>query len=162
LSVRNFRDPTLPDRIADVLRLRNVPPGSLVLEITENFIMSDPMRAVASLSKLHDMGVTLALDDFGTGYSSLSYLRRLPLDELKIDRSFVIALATEDEAIVRSTIDMAHKLQLKVIAEGVESPEVQARLRELGCDAVQGLFIAPPAPAAEVRRWISSRRMEPI
>jgi diguanylate cyclase (GGDEF)-like protein len=162
LSVRNFRDPTLPDRIADVLRLRNVPPGSLVLEITENFIMSDPMRAVASLSRLHEMGVTLALDDFGTGYSSLSYLRRLPLDELKIDRSFVVALATEDEAIVRSTIDMAHKLQLKVVAEGVESPEVQERLRVLGCDAVQGLFIAPPAPAAEVRRWILSRKAESI
>jgi diguanylate cyclase len=162
LSVRNFRDPTLPDRIADVLRLRNVPPGSLVLEITENFIMSDPMRAVASLSRLHEMGVTLALDDFGTGYSSLSYLRRLPLDELKIDRSFVVALATEDEAIVRSTIDMAHKLQLKVVAEGVESPEVQERLRALGCDAVQGLFIAPPAPAAEVRRWILGRRAQAI
>ena len=162
LSVRNFRDPALPDRIADVLRLRKVPPGSLVLEITENFIMSDPMRAVASLSRLHDMGVTLALDDFGTGYSSLSYLRRLPLDELKIDRSFVTALATEDEAIVRSTIDMAHKLRLKVVAEGVESPEVQMRLRDLGCDAVQGLFIAPPAPAAEVRRWILSRRVEPV
>jgi diguanylate cyclase (GGDEF)-like protein len=162
LSVRNFRDSTLPDRIADVLRLRNVPPGSLVLEITENFIMSDPMRAVASLSRLHEMGVTLALDDFGTGYSSLSYLRRLPLDELKIDRSFVVALATEDEAIVRSTIDMAHKLQLKVVAEGVESPEVQERLRVLGCDAVQGLFIAPPAPAAEVRRWILSRKAESI
>jgi diguanylate cyclase len=157
LSVRNFRDPSLPDRIADVLRLRDVPPASLVLEITENFIMSDPVRAVASLSRLHDMGVRLALDDFGTGYSSLSYLRRLPLDELKIDRSFVIALATEDEAIVRSTIDMAHNLRLKVVAEGVESPEIQARLRELGCDAVQGVFIAAPAPASDVRQWILNR-----
>ena len=158
LSVRTFRDSALPERIADLLRLHNVPASSLVLEITENFIMSDPVRAVASLSRLHEMGVTLALDDFGTGYSSLSYLRRLPLHELKIDRSFLLALTAEDEAIIRSTIEMAHKLRLKVVAEGVESAEIQGRLRELGCDEAQGLFVAAPAPAEEIRRWILARR----
>jgi diguanylate cyclase (GGDEF)-like protein len=157
LSARHLRDPNLPDRIADVLRARSVAPSGLILEITENFIMSDPVRSVASLSRLHEMGVTLALDDFGTGYSSLSYLRRLPLDELKIDRSFVMGLDTEDDAIVRSTIELAHNLGLMVVAEGVESPAIYGRLRDLGCDAGQGVFICAPEPAAAIRAWAMKR-----
>ena len=158
LSARTLRDAELPDRIADVLRLRGVAASRLVLEVTENFIMSDPVRSIECLLRLHDMGVTISLDDFGTGYSSLSYLRRLPVDELKIDRSFVIALATEDDAIVKSTIDLAHNLGLTVVGEGVESLAIRDRLRELGCDAAQGVLFAPAAPIAEARRWVARRR----
>jgi diguanylate cyclase (GGDEF)-like protein len=157
LSTRHLRDPNLPERIADVLARRGLQASRLILEITENVIMSDPARSIASLTRLHDMGVTLALDDFGTGYSSLSYLRRLPLDELKIDRSFVMGMAAEGDAIVRATIELAHNLGLTVVAEGVESAATYERLRDLGCDAGQGNFISAPEPAAIVRAWASTR-----
>jgi EAL domain-containing protein (putative c-di-GMP-specific phosphodiesterase class I) len=114
--------------------------------------MSDPSGSMRCLSRLHEMGVTLAIDDFGTGYSSLAYLRQLPLDELKIDASFVSALAEGDSVIVQSTIDLGHRLGLTVVAEGVESAEVYERLVELGCDAAQGIFIGKPGPALEVYR----------
>ena len=103
------------------------------------------------------MGVRIVIDDFGTGYSSLSYLRRLPIDELKIDRSFVATLVSgADDVIVRSAVDLAHNLGLRVVAEGVETVEVWARLEELGCDGAQGTFICPPGPAATVRAWKTS------
>ena len=130
----------------------------LTLEVTENVIMSDPARAMESLTRLHEMGVRLAIDDFGTGYSSLGYLRRLPVDELKIDRTFVIGLGTgQDEVIVRSTIDLAHNLGLSIVAEGVETLAVQERLLALGCDAAQGFFIGAPAGADVTRQWIAER-----
>jgi diguanylate cyclase (GGDEF)-like protein len=157
LSARHLRDPNLAPRIDAILGARGVPPTRLVLEITENFIMSDPVRSIGTLTRLHEMGVTLALDDFGTGYSSLSYLRRLPLDELKIDRSFVMGLVTEGDAIVRSTIELAHNLGLTVVAEGVESSAICDRLRDLGCDAGQGTFIAAPHPCAVVKEWLGVR-----
>ena len=160
LSPRTLQDPGLPRRIADMLAVYQVAPGSLSLEITENILMSDPARSMDSLNRLHAMGVTIVIDDFGTGYSSLSYLRRLPVDVLKIDRSFVLALVTaQDDVIVRSTIDLAHNLGLTVVAEGVESEEVQARLMALGCDAAQGTFIRAPAPAADVRAWIGTQNL---
>lgn len=158
LSVRTLREPDLPDRIDDILRLRGVPGSALVLEITENLMMADLLHGIACLSRLHDKGVTLAIDDFGTGYSSLSYLRQLPVDQLKIDRSFIAGLAQHDDAIVRSTIDLAHDLGLQVVAEGVESAAVLERLHELGCDAAQGNFIARPGPAPQIRRWVAQRR----
>ena len=106
------------------------------------------------------MGVRNVIDDFGTGYSSLSYLRRLPVDELKIDRSFIAGLLTgKDDVIVRSTIDLAHNLGLTVVAEGVESDEVLARLTALGCDAAQGTLIGAPAPAAAVREWMGGQNL---
>jgi diguanylate cyclase (GGDEF)-like protein len=154
LSARHLRDPELPDRVADVLRLHGAPPSTLALEITENSIMSDPDRSIACLRRLREMGIGIAVDDFGTGYSSLSYLRDLPVDELKIDRLFVSGLRENDAAIVRSTIELAHNLGLTVVAEGVESMAVRDRLRELGCDAAQGVFFAPPDTAAVARRWI--------
>ena len=166
LSPRHLRDLDLADRVADALALRGVPPALLVLEITENFLMSDIARSTRCLTRLHDMGVGLAIDDFGTGYSSLSYLRQLPLDELKIDRSFVKGVADGDDAIVRSTIDLAHSIGLTVVAEGVESEAVRDRLRELGCDAAQGIFLAAPGPSADIRRWIarqqSARQRAPL
>lgn len=155
LSPRNLRDADLPDRIADLLRIAEAPPGALVLEITENLIISDPHQAKGCLSRLHEMGIKLAIDDFGAGYSSLGYLRRLPVDEVKIDRSFVIGMLGGDDAIVRSAIDLAHNLGLTVVAEGVESEAVRDRLRDFGCDSAQGNCIAEPRPAAEMRRWVA-------
>ena len=160
LSPRTLQDPSLPRRIADMLAVYGAPPESLALEITENILMSDPARSMDCLTRLHEMGVRIVIDDFGTGYSSLSYLRRLPVDELKIDRSFIATLLTgSDDVIVRSTIDLAHNLGLRVVAEGVESDEVQARLLALGCDAAQGTFIRAPAPAAEVRAWLGTKNL---
>jgi diguanylate cyclase (GGDEF)-like protein len=155
LSPRTLQDRDLPRRIADMLAVYDVPASSLALEITENIIMSDPARSMDCLTRLHGMGVRIVIDDFGTGYSSLSYLRRLPVDELKIDHSFVAGLmAGQDDVIVRSTIDLAHNLGLTVVAEGVETEEVQARLLTLGCDAAQGTFISPPLRAPLVREWL--------
>src|SRR5262249_2857236 len=105
-----------------------------------------------------EMGVRLAIDDFGTGYSSLSYLRRLPVEQLKIDRSFVTGLTRGDDVIVRSTVDLAHNLGLTVVAEGVESEGQCERLLDLGCDAAQGLFISQPLPAADLRPWIAQQQ----
>ena len=154
LSPRTLQDPGLPRRIADMLAVYNAPPESLAFEITENILMSDPARSMDSLNRLHGMGARIVIDDFGTGYSSLSYLRRLPIDELKIDRSFIEPLTGPDDVIVRSTIDLAHNLGLRVTADGVESAEVRARLAALGCDAVQGTFIRAPAPACDLREWM--------
>jgi diguanylate cyclase len=154
LSPRSLRDPGFPDQVAEVLRRRQASPSALVFEITENLVLSDTTRSMTSLSRLHEMGVKFAIDDYGIGYSSLSYLRRLPVDRLKIDRSFVSGLVAGDDAIVRSTIDLAHNLGLTVVAEGVESAEARDRLRDLGCDAAQGNFIARPGPAADIRGWI--------
>jgi diguanylate cyclase len=155
LSSRNMQDSDLPQRIADVLRARSAPPSMLTLEITENILMADPQRCMDCLTRLHAMGIRLAIDDFGTGYSSLGYLRRLPIDGLKVDRSFVADLESgHDDVIVRSTIELAHNLGLTVTGEGVESAVAQERLAELGCDAAQGTFIAPPAPAPDTRDWV--------
>jgi EAL domain-containing protein (putative c-di-GMP-specific phosphodiesterase class I) len=160
LSPRTLRDPDLPQRIAAMLAVYSIPASSLALEITENILMSDPARSMDCLTRLHGMGVRIVIDDFGTGYSSLSYLRRLPADELKIDRSFVTdMLSGQDDVIVRSTIDLAHNLGLRVVAEGVESGEVLARLLEMGCDAAQGMFISPPGGASAVRGWIGQQNL---
>ena len=158
LSPRVLQDPDLPDRIAEMLARHCARPETLAFEITENILMSDPARSMDVLKRLHAMGVRLVIDDFGTGYSSLSYLRRLPVDELKIDHSFVTGLGTvQDEVIVKSTIDLAHNLGLTVVAEGVETAAVQARLAAMGCDAVQGRFISPPARADLIQRWLKER-----
>ena len=152
LSPRTLRDPMLPQRIAAILAVFSAPHASLALEITENILMSDPARSMDCLKRLHELGVRVVIDDFGTGYSSLAYLRRLPADELKIDRSFVAGLmGAQDEVIVRSTIDLAHNLGLTVTAEGVENAEVQARLLAMGCDAAQGTFISEPAGGSIIR-----------
>jgi EAL domain-containing protein (putative c-di-GMP-specific phosphodiesterase class I) len=160
LSPRTLRHPGLPQRIAAMLDVYDAPPCALALEITENILMSDPARSMDSLKRLHAMGVRIVIDDFGTGYSSLSYLRRLPVDELKIDKSFVTGLLNgHDDVIVRSTIDLAHNLGLRVVAEGVESAAVQMRLLELGCDVAQGTFISPPAGASGLREWIGQQNL---
>ncbi|MFA5909099.1 MAG: EAL domain-containing protein [Vicinamibacterales bacterium] len=158
VSPRSLHHSAFPGRVSELLDGYGTPPGSLMLEITENMVMSDPDGAARCLHQLHEMGVNLAIDDFGRGYSSLSYLRQLPVDQLKIDRSFQIGLASgEDETLVRCMIDLAHNLGMMVVAEGVETEGVYQQLVGMGCDAVQGFFINRPAPAADVAGWIGRR-----
>jgi diguanylate cyclase (GGDEF)-like protein len=155
LSPRNLQDPELPQRVGDFLKAHGAAPSALALEITENILLTDPARSMDCLQRLHAMGVRLVIDDFGTGYSSLSYLRRLPVNELKIDRSFIADLSSgRDDVIVRSTIELAHNLGLTVVGEGVESAAMHDQLMALGCDTAQGRYFAEPAPAAQTRGWI--------
>jgi len=156
LSVRNLHDPQLPAEVHRLLARHAIPPGALQLEITESMIMSDPERAIATVRDLSALGVRLAVDDFGTGHSSLANLKRLPIDELKIDRSFVTPMLADDSdlIIVRSTINLAHDLGLKTIAEGVEDAETLARLRALGCDLAQGNHLSKPMDAPTFDAWV--------
>ena len=157
LSTRDLIDVSLPEEIAELLEETRVPAHLLELEITESVIMADPMRARGVVARLRDMGVKVAIDDFGSGYSSLGYLKRLPVNDLKIDKSFVINMMEDsgDAVIVQSTIDLAHNLGLTVIAEGVESDETWRRLRALGCDVAQGWLIGRPLPAADFANWLN-------
>lgn len=157
LSARNLQDPQLPDQVARLLHAYDLGPGWLHLEITESVIMADPARAMEILNQLSKMEVHLSIDDFGTGYSSLGYLKKLPVDEIKIDKSFVKEMAVEkdDAMIVRSTIDLAHNLGLKVVAEGIETQEIYDRLVALGCDAAQGYYISRPVSPADLLGWLA-------
>ena len=162
ISPRSLHHAAFPGRIRSMLELHGVTPSSLILEITENLVMSDPDGAIRCLDELHEMGVRLVIDDFGKGYSSLSYLRRLPVDEIKIDRSFIIGMADgEDDTLVRCMIDLAHNLGLSVTAEGVETEEVLDQIEELGCDAAQGYFLVKPGPPGEITDWIERRDAPP-
>jgi EAL domain-containing protein (putative c-di-GMP-specific phosphodiesterase class I) len=131
--------------------------GSVVLEVTESAMMSDPGVALRTLSILHEMGIRLSIDDFGTGYSSLAYLKKLPVSELKIDKSFVMQMGEEkqDRKIVQSVIDLAHTLDMRVVAEGIENRRVLDMLIGMGCDYGQGYFIARPMPDAELSQWLA-------
>jgi diguanylate cyclase (GGDEF)-like protein len=155
LSARDLLDLHLPDEVRLLLSETGIDPGRLELEITENTILSDPVRTRAILSRLKELGVRLAIDDFGSGYSSLGYLKRLPLDVLKIDKSFVMTMLADDDsaAIVRSTIDLAHNLGLEVVAEGVATESISGALAALRCDAAQGFYFAGPLPEGEAARW---------
>ena len=152
LSVRSLLDTDLPDEIGRLLTDTGVPPACLTLELTESSMMSDPIRTADVLERLHRLGAQLSIDDYGTGYSSLSYLRRLPVDEMKIDKSFVMSMSGEDDddVIVRSTVDLGHNLGLRVVAEGVEDAASWARLAALGCDSAQGYWLSRPIPAEDV------------
>ncbi|MFJ6836686.1 putative bifunctional diguanylate cyclase/phosphodiesterase [Streptomyces sp. NPDC091209] len=159
VSPRDVHTPGFAGAVAARLARHGVPPGALQLEITEHVLLEDPQRAADTLAALTAHGVKMSLDDFGTGYSSLVHLRRLPVSELKIDRSFVARLAvdTEDAEIVRCTVDLAHSLGLLVVAEGVEDDETWERLRDLGCDAVQGWLVAAAMPPEEATAWLLAR-----
>ncbi|MFF8194720.1 putative bifunctional diguanylate cyclase/phosphodiesterase [Streptomyces bobili] len=159
VSPRDVHTPGFAGSVAARLARHGVPAAALQLEITEHVLLEDPQRAADTLSALTGHGVKMSLDDFGTGYSSLVHLRRLPVSELKIDRSFVARLAvdTEDAEIVRCTVDLAHSLGLLVVAEGVEDDETWERLRDLGCDAVQGWLVAAAMPPEETTAWLRAR-----
>jgi diguanylate cyclase (GGDEF)-like protein len=163
LSARSLQDADLVDEVARWLRRHEVPADRLTLEVTESSVMADPPRAVALLHQLRDLGVRLSVDDFGTGYSSLSYLKRLPVHEVKIDRSFVAGLPEqgEDIVIVRAIIDLGHHLGLEVVAEGVEDQATWDLLASMGCDLVQGWHLARPMPAAELQPWLHTRDTTP-
>jgi diguanylate cyclase (GGDEF)-like protein/PAS domain S-box-containing protein len=155
LSRRTLHDPELPEMVAHLLARWDVAPESLVLEITESSLMADPLRARENLSQLRALGVRMSIDDFGTGYSSLASLQDLSVDELKIDQSFVQAMATDASArvIVRAIIDLADVLKLRVVAEGVEDRATWDVLAGLGCEVAQGFFLSPPLAAPDLERW---------
>ncbi|GAB1261408.1 sensor domain-containing protein [Aurantivibrio plasticivorans] len=156
LSTRNLMDDDIVDSISNLLTRHSLKAECLELEITESSIMEDPKRALHILNNIHALGVRLSIDDFGTGYSSLSYLKKLPVDALKIDFSFVINMLEDeqDRIIVNSTINLAHNLGLKVVAEGVESQAALQQLSRMGCDYAQGFYISKPIPAGPIQDWM--------
>jgi diguanylate cyclase (GGDEF)-like protein len=156
LSVYNLKDAGLVDYIKTLLSEHHMPHEALMLEITESAMMANPMQSMETLALLGAMGVQLAIDDFGTGFSSLAYLKQLPVDELKIDKSFVMDLVKDenDEMIVRSTIELAHNMGLNVVAEGVECADTYRMLQELGCDMAQGYFLSPPLKISHMEKWL--------
>ena len=158
LSVRHLTDLELPRQVAACLARHAVPAPLLTLEVTESTIMNDPSRAVSVLSGLRALGVRIAVDDYGTGYSSLAYLKRLAIDELKIDKSFVLGMLDDDNdaVIVRSTIELGHNLGLQLVAEGVENHGTWDMLLPLGCDVVQGYHISHPLPRGPLLEWLAS------
>jgi diguanylate cyclase (GGDEF)-like protein len=156
LSARTIHDPEFPGCVERLLKAYQLDPRWLTLELTEGAVMADPARSMETLSRLQAMDVELSIDDFGTGYSSLAYLKRLPVHELKIDRSFVMNMANDDNdaVIVRSTIELGQNLGLRVVAEGVETAEVRDQLTVMRCDAAQGYLLSRPIPADEATSWI--------
>jgi EAL domain-containing protein (putative c-di-GMP-specific phosphodiesterase class I) len=164
LSPRCLLDPTLLGRIGDLLQAYDVPAAMLRLEVTETAVMANPILALSTLTGLHSLGVRLSIDDYGTGYSSMAYLKSLPVDELKVDRSFVLHMTdNENDAIlVRSAIDLGHNLGLTVVAEGVERAEHVDALRELGCDVAQGYHYARPTSPEELPRFIDAINSESL
>ena len=161
LSASSLIDTDLPEKVAAMLAARGLSPSALQLEITEEFLMVDRDRARDILTRLRRYDIQISVDDFGTGYSSLAYLRDLPIDELKIDRSFVFPMAdtARAAALVASIIALAHSLGLRIVAEGVETEVAYTELARLGCDQAQGYFISRPVPAAELDHWLSTRRV---
>ena len=157
LSVSNLQDVALPEQVAMLLDTFAVPAEALVLEITEDVLMADAARSQQVMAALRRLGVRLSIDDYGTGYSSLSYLRALPVDELKLDRSFASNLTTDERAaaIVRSTLQLSLDLGMSMVVEGVEDAATLVALRAWGCDVAQGFHIARPMPAAEFLRWLA-------
>lgn len=161
VSGKNLNDVSFVDRVCDRLREANVPPGQFAIELTETAAALDPAKTMDILARLRLKGIHVALDDFGTGYSSLKQLRQLPFSALKIDRSFVADLTTSRDSlvIVKSIIDLARNLELKSVAEGVETEEAAACLASLGADAMQGYLIARPLPSDQLAAWLNARAL---
>ena len=162
LSPWNLQSSRLPEQISGILTSSGVSSQQLELELTESAIMANPKQAAEILTSMKQMGLLITVDDFGTGYSSLAHLNSLPIDAIKIDKSFVMKMAIEaqDAVIVRSMIHLAHNLNLKVVAEGVENRQTMDMLRTMGCDMAQGFHISHPRPAEELPRrlqdWLGS------
>ncbi|HEX9258114.1 MAG TPA: bifunctional diguanylate cyclase/phosphodiesterase, partial [Acidimicrobiales bacterium] len=159
LSMRDLLDPRLPGDVLDLLVHYGVPAEALVLELTESSAMTEARRTMGILSQLKEMGIKVSIDDFGTGYSSLTYLRRLPISELKVDRQFVMNLTfdRQDAAIVQTTVELGKRLNLTVVAEGVENQETADELARYGCDLLQGFFVSRPLPARTFDAWLQRR-----
>jgi EAL domain-containing protein (putative c-di-GMP-specific phosphodiesterase class I) len=157
ISARDLYSGDIVAHLAQRLHEHEVAPELIQIEITESALMADPARALATTSRIANLGVEVSLDDFGTGYSSLVRLRRLPVGEVKIDASFVRRLlrSADDEVIVRSIIDLVRALGIRSVAEGVETGETAAALRAMGCDAAQGWHFARPLPAAAAGQWLA-------
>ncbi|HEX4726424.1 MAG TPA: EAL domain-containing protein [Jatrophihabitans sp.] len=164
LSARNISDAGLPDRVAQTLARTGVPASRVILEITESSVMGDPEQTLPVLHRLRDLGICLSLDDFGTGYSSLSYLQRLPVGEVKIDRSFVMGLSGDDQvstrALIRTILGLGSALGLRIVAEGIDDQATLDELRTLGCDVAQGYFISRPMSAADLDQWLQREPWE--
>ena len=156
LSVHQLRQTDLVERVQGSLARHDIAGGRVTFEVTESAAMEDPQASLRVFERLAQLGVSLSIDDFGTGYSSLSYLRRLPARQLKIDRSFVQDVASQEDAqaIVRAVIKLAHALGLKVVAEGVETVAQQDVLKRMGCDQLQGFLFAKPMPARHLQLWV--------
>jgi EAL domain-containing protein (putative c-di-GMP-specific phosphodiesterase class I) len=163
ISADDLLSADLAERVGGLLRLYKVPAEQLIFEITESAVMREPEHALTVLNKLRECGISLSVDDFGTGYSSLAHLKRLPVQELKIDQSFVRNLdeTSEDAVIVRSTIEMSHNLGLKVVAEGVEYEHSLRLLERWHCDTAQGYLISRPLTAAAFETWMSTSTYSP-
>ncbi len=161
LSARNLLDQHLVEDIGTIIEELNLPPGVLTLELTESTVMSESKRSMEILNGLHDLGVRLSVDDFGTGYSSLAHLRRLPVSELKIDRSFVSSMTVNehDAVIVRSLVELSKNLGLRTVAEGVENREAWDRLKEFGCEQAQGFLISRALPAEQFVTWLGTQEV---
>lgn len=159
LSVRCLADVDFPGKVAEALQRFDVPPELLTFELTESGVMADPQKALPILRELHALGIVLAVDDFGTGYSSLAYLRQLPVDEVKIDKSFVLGMGTDlgDLAVVRSIVELGHSLGLTVVAEGVEEDIARDQLEAMGCDVAQGYLISRPLAEDRLDAWLQAR-----
>jgi diguanylate cyclase (GGDEF)-like protein len=159
VGARCLLDTSFPQKVAELLAAQELPADMLTLELTESAIITDPVRAIEVLSRLQGLGIRLSIDDFGTGYSSMAYLRTLPLDELKIDRSFISHIQSEDgdRAIVRAVLDLARSLDLDVVAEGVEDQETWTMLRDLGCATSQGFYLSRPMPPGDVPGWLAEQ-----
>lgn len=163
LSAKDLHDPELPDLIAGVAAAAGIKPEWIILEITEGSVMSEPENALAIINRLHSMGYQFSINDFGTGYSSLAYLKKMPLTELKIDKSFVMDImnSENDAVIVKATINLAHNLGLHVTAERVESQEIMAKLEDYGCDVVQGYYLNKPLSVTDFNQWMSVSKWKP-
>jgi EAL domain-containing protein (putative c-di-GMP-specific phosphodiesterase class I) len=160
LSARNLLDEDLPDMVAELLDIHELPATLLELEVTESALMVEPARARHVLERLARLGIRISIDDFGTGYTSLSQLKTLPVGELKLDRSFVTTMIEDlgNAHIVRSLIELGHNLGLSIVAEGVETAEVLMVLEQFRCDVAQGYYLSPPVPATAFDAWRASRR----
>jgi diguanylate cyclase (GGDEF)-like protein len=156
LSAQDLLDRQLADKLNAILQESGIAPELITLEVTESAMMEDPENALEMITQISRLGIKFSIDDFGTGYSSLSYLKKLPVDEIKIDKSFVMDMENnpDDAVIVRSTIDLAHNLGRKVVAEGIEDPKILASLRKLGCDYGQGFYMSEPLPVDEILLWL--------
>lgn len=164
LSVFDLQHHDIVKSVQTTLNKYHLLPELFTLEVTESAMMVNPEKTINKLTELDKMGIRIAIDDYGTGYSSLSYLKKLPVDELKIDKSFVLQMDKDenDAIIVRSTIDLAHNLGLKVVAEGVENERIIELLTELGCDTCQGFHLAKPMPVDQFNKWLQEQGITPI